>query len=143
MSKKAAFLLPLALSVSLAACSDEQQDMRAWMNEASRDLKPNLRPLPPIQQGEEVAYDAAGLVDPFRPAKLEPDKKSNQFIPDANRRKEPLEAYPLESLKMVGVLLKGGQAHAIVAMDKTLHQVRVGNYLGQNYGQVTAINETA
>mgnify|MGYP000880858758 FL=1 len=43
---------------------------------------------------------------------------------------------------MVGVLIKGGQSHAIIAADKTLHQVHVGNYMGQNYGRVTAISES-
>ncbi len=134
-------LLPVTAALLLSACGDQQEDLRNWMAEASKDLKPNLRPLPPIQQIVPVSYEGAGLVDPFRAAKLEPDKKSG-MAPDANRRREPLEAYPLESLKMVGVLMRRGQAHAIVAADKTLHQVRVGNYLGQNYGHITAISET-
>jgi len=135
-------VLPLAAALLLGGCSDQQDDLRNWMEEASRDLKPNLKPLPPIQQVVPVSYQGAALIDPFKPAKLEPDKKSGLFVPDANRRREPLESYPLESLKMVGVLIKQGQSHAIVAADKTLHQVKVGNYLGQNYGHITAITET-
>ncbi len=135
-------MLPLAATLLLLGCSDQQDDLRNWMAEASKDLKPNLKPLPPIQQAVEVTYEGASKTDPFRAAKLEPDKKSAMFMPDANRRKEPLEAFPLESLKMVGVLIKRGQSHAIVAADKTLHQVRIGNYLGQNYGQITAISES-
>ncbi len=135
-------VVPVLALLVLAGCSDRQDDIRSWMAEASRDLKPNLKPLPPIQKAIEVNYEGASLVDPFRPAKLEPDKKGGQFAPDANRRREPLESYPLESLKMVGVLMKGGQSHAIVVVDKTLHQVKVGNYLGQNYGRITAIAES-
>lgn len=135
-------MLPLMAALALSGCSDEQDDLRNWMTDASKDLKPNLKPLPPIQQAAEVVYEGAGKVDPFRMAKLEPDKKSGMFMPDANRRKEPLESFPLESLKMVGVLIKRGQSHAIIVADKTLHQVRVGNYLGQNYGQITAISES-
>ncbi len=135
-------MLPLAAFLVLPGCSDQQDDLRHWMTESSKDLKPNLKPLPPIQQAVPVVYEGAAKIDPFRAAKLEPDKKSGMFMPDANRRKEPLESFPLESLKMVGVLIKKGQSHAIVAADKTLHQVKVGNYLGQNYGQITAISES-
>lgn len=135
-------MLPLAAALLLAGCADQQRDLQDWMTEASKDLKPNLKPLPPIQIAVAVSYQGAGATDPFRQAKLEPDKKAGLFVPDANRRREPLEAYPLESLKMVGVLLKKGQAHAIVLADKTLHQVKVGNYMGQNYGQITAIAES-
>ena len=135
-------LLPLAAALIVSGCSDQEDDLRTWMTEASKDLKPNLKPLPPIQQMVPVSYQGGGTTDPFKATKLKPDKKSGMFVPDANRRREPLEAYPLESLKMVGVLIKQGQSHAIIAADKTLHQVRVGNYLGQNYGQITAISET-
>ena len=135
-------LLPVAAVLLLSGCGDEQDDLRKWMDENSQGFKPNLKPLPPIQEVVPVSYQGAGKVDPFRVAKLEPDKKSGQFVPDANRRREPLESYPLESLKMVGVLMKRGQSHAIIVADKTLHQVKVGNYLGQNYGQITAISET-
>ena len=58
-----------------------------------------------------------------------------------DRRREPLEAYPLESLKMVGTLTKGKMVHALVQADKNLHQVKIGNYMGQNFGIITDINE--
>lgn len=135
-------MISLAASALLVGCSDQQQDLRDWMADVSKDLKPNLKPLPQIRQAAVVTYQGSGMLDPFRAAKLEPDKKSGMFVPDANRRREPLESYPLESLKMVGVLMKQGQAHAIIAADKTLHQVKVGNYLGQNYGKITAIGES-
>jgi type IV pilus assembly protein PilP len=134
-------LLPLTAALFLYGCSDQQDDLRNWMAEASEDLKPNLKPLPPIQQVAAVSYQGASLIDPFKVAKLEPDKKSGVFVPDANRRREPLEAYPLESLKMVGVLMKQGQArHHCRRQDTSPGQG--WNYLGQNYGQITAISET-
>ncbi len=87
-------LLPLTAALFLYGCSDQQDDLRNWMAEASKDLKPNLKPLPPIQQVAAVSYQGASLIDPFKVSKLEPDKKSGVFVPDANRRREPLEAPP-------------------------------------------------
>lgn len=59
-----------------------------------------------------------------------------------DRRREPLEAYPLESMQMVGVLEQGRTVHALVSVNNTLHQVKVGHYMGQNFGVVTAISES-
>ncbi len=89
-----------------------------------------------------VDYDVMALVDPFQAVRLEPEKRSgaaNQ--PDRNRRREPLEAYPLETLKMVGMMMMNGKPVALVQADRTVHQVKAGNYLGQNFGVVTKITE--
>ena len=67
-------LLPLAAVLLLSGCGDEQDDLRSWMEENSKGLKPNLKPLPPIQQVVPVNYQGASMVDPFRVAILEPDK---------------------------------------------------------------------
>jgi len=62
--------------------------------------------------------------------------------PELARRKEPLEAFPLDSMALVGSLVQAGKPVALVKVDSLLYQVRPGNYLGQNYGRVTKINET-
>ena len=64
------------------------------------------------------------------------------LAPELNRRKEPLEAFPLDAMSMVGSLLKQGQPVALVKVDALLYQVRPGNYLGQNYGRITKVAET-
>ena len=64
------------------------------------------------------------------------------IAPERSRRKEPLEAMPLDAVAMVGSLIKVGQPVALVRVDNLLYQVRVGNYLGQNYGRITKISET-
>ena len=43
---------------------------------------------------------------------------------------------------MVGSLIKAGQPVALVRVDRLLYQVRVGNYLGLNYGRITKVSET-
>jgi type IV pilus assembly protein PilP len=64
------------------------------------------------------------------------------IAPELNRRKEPLEAMPLDTVAMVGSLVKLGQPVALVRVENLLYQVRIGNYLGQNYGRITKISET-
>jgi type IV pilus assembly protein PilP len=99
-----------------------------------------------VKPYEPFAYDAYDLVDPFRPRKLTPPKAvagAGGLQPDFSRRKEPLESYPLESLKMVGTLQQKKVMHALVRTpDNNLYRVRAGNYLGQNFGRITDINES-
>lgn len=136
----------LLVLVVLAGCGGEQhQDLKQWMQDSTKDLKGKVPPLPEIKPFPVVAYEAGDLVDPFNPRKIEPERKQKSaggVQPDMNRRREPLESYPLETLRMVGTLIQGRKVHALVQADKTLHQVKVGNYLGQNFGVVTGISET-
>jgi len=139
----------LMLCLGLAACGgEEHQDLQDWMREASKDLKGGIPPLPEIKPSAAVAYEAETLIDPFKAAKVDPQKKvgtgsgTGGLRPDFDRRKEPLEAFPLESLKMVGTLSKGKMTHAIIQAEKALHQVKPGNYLGQNFGIITEVNES-
>lgn len=132
--------------ILLAACSGgEQEELRQWMKQETKDFRGTIPPLPQVKPYEPVPYDAAGLVDPFRSSKLLADRKQaggGGLQPDLNRPREPLEAYPLESIKYVGSLTKNRQTHGIVQVDGALHQVRAGSYMGQNFGVVTKISET-
>lgn len=134
-------LLMLVCVLVLAACSNEQDDLRAWMAQQERGLKGTVKPLPEIKPFPVVVYDAEGLVEPFAGSRIEPEPRASVGGPDMNRPREPLEAYPLESLAMVGVLRQDARTHGLVRVDQALHQVRVGNYMGQNHGVVTAIDD--
>jgi type IV pilus assembly protein PilP len=127
----------------LAACGGEShQDLRAWMQEQGKGAKGKLDPLPQVKAYEPFAYNAYDLPDPFKPRKIEPIKSSGNLAPDLNRRKEPLEAFPLESLQMVGTLQRGRTTFALVrTTDKDIYQVRIGNYLGQNFGVIVGISD--
>ncbi len=135
----------LALAVGaglvLAGCGgDSHQDLRAWMAEQGKGGKGRLDPLPQVKPYEPFAYNAFDLPDPFKPRKIEPAKGTSKLAPDLNRRKEPLEAYPLESLNMVGTLQKDKTIYALVRTpDKDLYQVRTGNHMGQNYGVIIGV----
>lgn len=135
-----AWLLPLLL---LAGCAqDEFADLRAFMAQAGAGQQQPIEPLPPVKPQEAITYEADALPDPFKPRSLKPDKGSGAFMPDLTRPKGPLEQYPLDALRMVGTLTKGNQIFALVRTpENTLYRVKKGDYMGQNYGLVIAIND--
>ncbi|MCK0511586.1 pilus assembly protein PilP [Aromatoleum buckelii] len=135
-------LLILACVTALAACSSDQEDIRSWMTEQEKGMRGAVKPLPEVRPFPVVEYAVADRTPPFAPERLEPETKSGPGSgPDLNRRREPLEAFPLESLELVGVMRQGERVHALVRVDKSLYQVRVGNYLGQNFGVVSGISD--
>ena len=129
--------------VLLAGCGgDPNQELKQWMDDQSKNMKGKVDPLPVVKPYVPFAYNAFDLPDPFKPRKIEPARGTSKLAPDLNRRKEPLEAYPIESLKMVGTLQQKDAMYALVRTnDKNVYQVRVGNYMGQNFGIITGISE--
>ena len=133
------FLLP-ALRVG---CSSEQEDLQAWMAREQAGMKGQVKPLPEIKPFPQVDYSAFSSMDPFDQEKFVAARAAiGSARPDTNRQREPLESYALETLKMVGVLMKDDQSNALVDAGGSIYQVRVGNYVGQNFGVVTGISET-
>ena len=62
--------------------------------------------------------------------------------PDPNRRREELEQFPLDTLRMVGVLEQYNETWGLVqSKEKTIYRVQPDNYMGQNHGKITRINE--
>lgn len=136
-------LVIIITGLALTGCSGEQEDIQTWMRQQERGMSGSVKPLPEIKPFPPVKYEVADAKDPFAVSRLEPEAKaSKRGGPDMDRRREPLEAYPLETLQLVGVIRQDGRVHALVRVDKTLHQVRVGNYLGQNFGLVMGISDT-
>ena len=132
----------------LAACGgDEHQDLKEELKTIAKDLRGRVDALPVVKPYEPVPYQTLDLPDPFGPAKIElatgaaAKSKGGANAPDAARPKEPLEAYPLETLKMVGTLSQKGVNFALVRADSNLYRVKTGNYLGQNFGIITGITD--
>jgi type IV pilus assembly protein PilP len=132
------------LCLALGGCAgDELDEVRTFVKNAHADRKPRVEPLPEIKVQEPFRYSAMNLADPFSAGNLKPQARGGRELrPDRGRRKEPLEDYPLDSLKMVGTLMRGKQAWAVVqAPDGTVHRAKIGDHLGQNFGMVTKITE--
>jgi type IV pilus assembly protein PilP len=137
-------LLPIAAAVLAASCSSEIDELKTFVRDSEKGLPRRIEPLPPVKPFEPFTYEGFDLPDPFKPRKLSPPKEGGGggLAPDLNRRKEPLEAFPLEQLKMVGTLSMGNDMFAIVRADKTLYRVKKGNYMGQNFGLITDVTES-
>jgi type IV pilus assembly protein PilP len=121
------------------------------MVQERNQTRPRVAPLPPPKQFVPEPYTNANAMEPFSNLKLTQALKresaqtaSNAALvaPELVRRKEPLEDFPLDTMSMVGSIIKAGQPVALVKVDNLLYQVKIGNYLGQNYGRVMKISET-
>jgi type IV pilus assembly protein PilP len=132
----------------LVGCSSEQEELQGWMDQQRREVRPSISPLVPPKRFDPQPYDAVAVVEPFSNQKLtvalkqEARQPNSVLAAEMNRRKEPLEAYPLDSMNMVGSVTRGGRQFALMRVDNLLYQVKPGDYLGQNYGKVLSISET-
>ena len=132
----------------LGACSAETEELQQWMDQQRREAKPNIPPVQAPKKFDPEPYSMAQAVEPFSAQKLsvalkqEARQPNSALAAELNRRKEPLEAYPMDSMSMVGSVTKQGRPFALLRVDNLLYQVKVGDYLGQNYGRITRIAET-
>lgn len=134
------------LVLAIAGCETDRTELRTWMEQTRSTTPPIKEKIAEPKSFEPFRYQASGEIDPFSVAKLrvgtvDVARASNGLRPDLQRRREPLEAYPLDSLKMVGNLAQHGTTVALLQAEAVLFQVRVGNYIGQNFGRVLRVSE--
>ena len=130
----------------LYGCGDGGiQDVNQWMQETRQQTRVSIKPLSPPKTFTPYTYDAKGREDPYSPNKLAvafaKAKGGGSIHPNLDRRREALESYPLDTLHMVGTLSKPGMTYALILADKSVYQVKVGNYIGQNLGMITKITD--
>jgi type IV pilus assembly protein PilP len=140
-SKARILLFVVGSAMLLGACSSNTREDEIWVEEVKARPAPPLEPLPVMRQFETFEYAAQDMRDPFS-APIPDRSNAGGGGPDPTRRKEALEAYPLDSLDMVGTIGAGGSLLGLLmAPDKVTYRVRPGNYLGQNDGKITAVFE--
>jgi type IV pilus assembly protein PilP len=136
------------LLILVSACSSGQDELTEWMEQQKREVKPSVEPLSPPKKFNPQPYLMLANVEPFNPQKLtvalkqEARQPNSLVAAEVNRRKEPLEAYPLDNMLMVGSVVRSKHPYALLRVDSLLYQVKAGDYLGQNYGKITKISET-
>ncbi len=132
--------------VLLAGCGEDFSDLNQYISEVKAKPKGPLQPLPEVKVIESYIFRPDGLRDPFKPLE-QPQQGEETAIstgsgirPDTHRRKEELEAFPLDGLKMVGTIaMKSSLWGLVKASDGTIHRVQAGNYMGKNYGKISRI----
>lgn len=141
-------ILALGCAVLLAGCgADEHGDLKKELAELTKDFRGRVEPLPQVKPYEPVPYTGEGQVDPFRAERIEVAQArrggGNAKLIEEQRKRppEPLEAFPLESIQMLGTITQDKQTFALVKAGPNLYRVRKGNYMGQNFGVITAIDE--
>lgn len=130
----------------LAGCDSDMSDLETFVAETKLKHQGRVDPLPDFVQYESFVYTDTDLRDPFRPQAdivIETGASSSDGPrPSEQRRRESLESYPLDALKMVGILQQRATSWALIQdPEGTIHRVQPGNYAGQNHGKITGISE--
>jgi len=141
----------LVATASLTACGGgSEAELRAWMDDTRKAMRPTTQPVPEPKQFAPFTYEARTIIDPFDQQKMvlavarqaQTTASTSTIRPDLDRRREALEGFPLDQLKMVGTLRQQGNNVALIDAAGQTFMVRAGNYMGQNFGLVTKISET-
>ena len=139
------WFLSALLLLSMTACQQQgSDDLQHWMTDIRQRHHVKPVSLPQVPQIPEFRYQARERADPFDLSKLstiDPAALANTPQPDLGRSREPLETFPLDSLRLIGNLRWGKEVVALIQADKLIHTVRVGAHLGQDLGKVVAISD--
>jgi len=145
MSPKFKPLFLLLASAALSACTQSNEDLHAYIEETKSKHLGSVQPLPTFEPYKNFTYSAVELRDPFEAAFEEEQNQqvvSNSLRPNATRPKEPLESYPLDTLRMVGILTQHENTWGLVKdPNNVVHRIQTGNYAGQNEGQIISVTE--
>jgi len=140
-------LLSFMILAGVAGCaSDDMSDLRGFVEEVKQRPAGRIEPLPEIKEVETHTYLSSELRNPFAPEEVPEEQASiaqgTGLMPDFNRRKEELEAFPLDSLRMVGTVDQDDATWGLIRTnDGTIHRVKLGNYIGMNYGKIDRVSE--
>jgi|SRR5665213_348429 len=140
MSSRNALLLSVlaAAAAILAGCASGDDDLQTFITDTNKEAGGRVEPLPEVKPYPAYIYADMNLRSPFVPTS--PSASNPNLRPDAHRNREFLEQYSLDTMKMVGSILQGGELFGLVqTKDGLVHRVIVGNYIGQNDGKITGI----
>ena len=142
-------LLPLFCCALLTACSGGQNgDLESYVNDVKSRQQSKIPDLPQVKNYAPFSYSAFDVRDPFLPLLDEEaipgsTADTDGLKPRTDRKSDPLESFPLDTLLFVGHLEKRGTRWGLVsAPDKSIYKVQIGNYMGKNFGEIIKITET-
>lgn len=136
----------VGLTAMLAACAVGMSDLEDFVAQEKAKKSTRIEPIPQIKQYEAFAYVGGTRRDPFvasEPERREAAGGNSGLRPDLHRNREPLEEFPIDSLRMQGIIEANGQTYALIkAPDGVIHRVSRGDHMGQNYGTITKISDS-
>ena len=136
-------------SIVIAGCSNQNtSDLSVFIQKTKQSNLGVVDPLPIFAPYQKFLYASDTLRDPFKPSTAQlTGMISGDYdgpMPDQARNKEPLESFPLDSLKMVGLLQQKKQTWGLIRdPNGTIHRIKPGNYAGQNNGKISNVDEIA
>ncbi|MFZ9406903.1 MAG: pilus assembly protein PilP [Burkholderiaceae bacterium] len=144
-------LIACGIGLLLAGCESGHADLQAWMDETRRNTPARIEKIEEPKRFEPFRYQPGNGTDPFALNRLRgasaamaagssAAQAQQSLRPNDKRVREPLEAIPLDQFQMVGSLQRGRENIGLLRADKHLHQIRVGQYIGQNHGRVMQIS---
>jgi len=137
----------VSLLALLGGCANQDMsDLQTYVARVKARDPGQIEPLPEIKQIETYVYEAGERRSPFRRGRREAEESNaqaaNGIAPDPLRRKEELEQFPLDAIRMVGTVEMKEDLWALTrTKEGTLFRVKPGNYMGLNHGQITLITE--
>ncbi len=146
MKVLANFIFLLSITSIFAGCSKDTTDLVEYIEKTKSKHLGSVQPLPQFKPYKNFTYEASELRDPFEPAFeaeiTESAGESGGLRPVPQRPREPLESFPLDTLRMVGILEQNEQTWGLVKdPNNVVHRVQTGNYAGQNEGQIISVTE--
>jgi type IV pilus assembly protein PilP len=148
--KPSVFVCSVAVAAGLVGCSwSDETEIRQWMAEVRQTTKPTTSPVPEPKEFSPQQYEGRAAIDPFDPQKVQmavarqaqARASASAIKPDLDRRREVLEGFSLDQIRMVGMMRNAGANVALLETSGQLHKVQVGNYIGQNFGLITRVSE--
>ena len=135
----------IVIALGLSACTQSNEDLTKFIADTKSKHLGSVQPLPTFEPYKNFTYSAADLRDPFEAAfeaEVEENQDSSGLRPNVTRPKEALETYPLDTLRMVGILVQHENTWGLVKdPNNVVHRVQTGNYAGQNEGQIVSVTE--
>src|SRR5882724_10229489 len=150
MKRVPILFLPVAIVAIVGCTASNEVEIQQWMAEVRQSMKPTTQAVPEPKEFAPFAYEAKAQVDPFDAQKVvmavarqqQARVSSSSIKPDLDRRRETLEGFPLDQIRMVGMMRQSGTNVALLETNGATHLVRVGSYVGQNFGLITRISES-
>lgn len=139
-----AWKFTLLAALLAGGCSRSMSDLEQYIEATKNKYQGSVEPLPQFEPYQNHVYTAFNYRDPFiEPVAADTSQDTaGAGGPDTNRRKEPLEFFPMDSLDMVGILEQKGEVWGLIQdPDGTIHRVQTGNHAGENFGEIIRITE--